>query len=242
MEKEIYGRIHSTESFGAVDGPGIRFVVFFQGCLLKCKYCHNPDTLEENAGIKISASELVSKILTYKSFIKKGGVTLSGGEPLLQLDFCLEILKQCKENNIHTAIDTSGYVEVFNVIEAVDLADMILLDIKDIDEQDCIDLTGKTNKNAFELLDYCETQNKPVWIRHVLVPNYTLKEDKLNRLARKLSEYDCIQKVELLPFHKMGEYKWKELDLEYELSETPLPTSQQIKMAVEIFKNKNIKI
>ncbi len=241
MDIKTTGRIHSTESFGAVDGPGIRFVVFFQGCPLKCKFCHNPDSLDEKGGTVVTAEELIKKILTYKNFIKKGGVTLSGGEPLMQIDFCVALLEGCKKNNIHTAIDTSGYAELFEVIEAIDLADLILLDIKEIDEADCIELTGKTNKNAFEMLDYCETQNKPVWIRHVLVPTMSMQDEKLHRLGEKLSHYECIQKVELLPFHKMGEYKWKELDLEYQLADILEPTSEQIKNATEILKKYNLK-
>jgi pyruvate formate lyase activating enzyme len=236
------GRIHSIESFGAVDGPGVRFVAFLQGCPLKCLFCHNPDSWETNGGREISAKELVDQILEYRNFIKDGGVTLSGGEPLMQPEFVKEVLTLCKQNGLHTAIDTSGGVELILSRQAIDAADMLLLDIKDVDSDDCEVLTGRPNKMAFDTLDYCEKTKKPVWIRHVLVPGYTLKQEKLERLAKFLSGYQCIEKVELLPFHKMGEFKWKEMNKKYELSDTPIPTEEQVKMAREIFIKQGLKL
>lgn len=234
---DIIGRIHSVESFGAVDGPGIRFVVFMQGCPLRCKYCHNPDTWNISEGKETTPKQLVSEIVSYRNFIKNGGVTFSGGEPLMQPDFIKQAVELCKKEGFHTAVDTSGGVPLKSCKHAIDEADMLLLDIKDLDEQGCIELTGKSNKNALEILDYCEQTNKTVWIRHVMVPEYTLFDDKLNKLAEKISHYKCVKLVELLPFHKMGEFKWEELKLDYKLENIPQPTKEEIENAKNIFKS-----
>ena len=204
---ETIGYIHSVESFGAVDGPGVRFVVFLQGCPLRCLFCHNPDTWNQGEGTKMTANELFDQIKQYKNFIKNGGVTLSGGEPLMQPEFILDVLNLCKAEGIHTAIDTSGGVPLITAKAAIEAADMLLLDIKDIDKEDCEKLTGQSNTNAMAILNHCDYIGKDVWIRHVLIPEYTMNYDKLDRLARVLSWYSCIKKIELMPFHKMGEYK-----------------------------------
>lgn len=230
-----YGYIHSYESFGAVDGPGIRFVVFLSGCPLQCLYCHNPDTWVQNTKNKITADELIAKVLPYKNFISSGGVTISGGEPLLQAEFCEEFILKCKKNNLHTAIDTSGAISLDISKKAIELADLILLDVKDIDEEDCIKLTGKSNKNTFATLEYCEQIKKPVWIRHVLLPQYTLKRDKLERLAEYLKGFSCIEKIELLPYHVMGKYKWEELCMPYALDGIEPPTNEEVAEAKAIF-------
>ena len=230
-----YGYIHSYESFGAVDGPGIRFVVFLSGCSLQCLYCHNPDTWVQNTKNKITADELLAKVLPYKNFISSGGVTISGGEPLLQDKFCEEFILKCKKNNLHTAIDTSGVIPLDISKKAIELADLILLDVKDIDEEDCIKLTGKSNKNTFATLKYCEQIKKPVWIRHVLLPKYTLKKDKLERLAKYLSGFSCIEKIELLPYHVMGKCKWEELRMPYALDGIEPPTNDEVAEAKAIF-------
>lgn len=232
------GYIHSYESFGAVDGPGIRFVVFLKGCLLRCLYCHNPDTWHKSEAKEFTVTtpeELVNKIMTYKNFIMNGGVTLSGGEPLLQAEFCHEVIKLCHDNNIHTAIDTSGAVELEKTAECIKAADLILLDIKEIDAEDCIKLTGKDNSGSMRTLEYCESINKPVWIRHVLVPEYTLKEDKLKRLADYLRKFSCIEKVELLPYHTMGKYKWEQLNEPYKLEGIEPPSKEDVEKAKSIF-------
>lgn len=231
------GFIHSCESFGAVDGPGIRYVVFFQGCPLRCRYCHNPDTWKLSDGRRVSAESLAFEIGQYRNFIRSGGVTLSGGEPLLQADFAAELLSLCKAAGFHTAIDTSGAVPLEKCRNAVDTADLILLDIKDIDADACHALTGQDNRNAFALLDYCEETHKPVWIRHVLVPHLTLCDEKLHRLGKRLSPYTCIEKVELNPFHKMGEFKWSALDIPYTLTDTPAPDPDAVIHAKEIIRS-----
>ena len=235
---EIRGRVHSVESFGALDGPGIRYVLFLQGCPLRCRYCHNPDTWDAQGGKWMTAGEAVEDIWRYRNFIRTGGVTLSGGEPLLQSGFAAQVLRLCREQGIHTAIDTSGSVSLELCREAVDQADLLLLDIKAMDSQLCKQLTGRDNASAINLLDYCEAQGKPVWIRHVLVPGLTLEEKPLRSLAGFLDQYTCIQRVELLPFHKMGEYKWEALHLPYTLKDTPPPTEQQVAWAKSFFQNK----
>ncbi len=235
-EEEIVGYLHSVESFGAVDGPGVRFVAFLQGCPLRCLFCHNADTWNRNEGKKVTPRELVEQILQYKNFIQKGGVTLSGGEPLMQPEFCREVARLCRKNGLHVAIDTSGAIPLSVCREAIDAADMLLLDIKDIDPEDCVKLTGQSNANALEILNYCDYTGKDVWIRHVLVPGYTLDTYKLLRLGRVLSWYSCIKKVELIPFHKMGEYKWDYADREYQLKNVNPPTEEQVEQAKEIMR------
>lgn len=230
------GIIHSTESFGAVDGPGLRFVVFLRGCPLRCLYCHNPDTWAGKGGISISAAALADKIMAYRSFIRGGGVTLSGGEPLMQPEFCKELCDILRRRGIHTAIDTSGcFFPEGHVAEAIDAADLILLDIKDIDSEGSMKISGAGNENALATLQYCEKTGKPVWTRHVLVPGYTLCEDKLVRLRDYLADFTCVKKTELLPYHTMGRYKWDELGLKYGLENVEAPTEAEIAAATAIF-------
>jgi pyruvate formate lyase activating enzyme len=233
--KKTIGYVHSVESFGAVDGPGVRFVVFMQGCPLRCLFCHNPDTWKINDGKQMTPEELFSQIKTYKNFIKKGGVTFSGGEPLLQADFVYEVIQLCKQEGIHTAIDTSGGIPLNVCKHAIEACDLVMLDIKDIDKEDCIRLTGQSNNDAMAVLNHCDYIGKDVWIRHVLVPQYTYNTEKLERLAKVLSWYSCIRKVELIPFHKMGEYKWEYVDTPYQLTDVPAATPEQVKTAKEIF-------
>ncbi len=222
------GRIHSIETCGTVDGPGLRYVVFFQGCPLRCSYCHNPDTWQVSAGTEYTVGEIVEDILRYRNFIANGGVTLSGGEPLLQADFAAGVLKECRKQGVHTAIDTSGAVPLRVCKDAVDMADLILLDIKSIDTDKAKELTGMGNENALELLDYLEETNKEVWIRHVVVPGITDNPEDIEKMAEYLSLFSVVSKVEMLPFHKMGEYKWKELCMDYKLVQTPEPSNQSI--------------
>lgn len=239
---QISGRIHSVETFGALDGPGIRYVVFMQGCLLRCAYCHNPDTWSCAGGKEISADELVNDIKRYKNFITSGGVTLSGGEPLLQPEFCREVLRLCKESGFHTAVDTCGAVGLSDCKDAVDTADMLLLDIKALDPELCRKITGQDNSNAIELLNYCEQTGKRVWIRHVMVPGLTLDRTLLEKLADFIKGYSCVERVELLPFHKMGSFKWENLGIDFTLKDTPIPTKKEIIMAKTIFQSRGIRV
>lgn len=229
------GYIHSIETFGAVDGPGVRYVVFLQGCGLKCLYCHNPDSWKMKEGEIKTDRELLDDILEYKSFIKRGGVTFSGGEPLLQPEFLLSMIRGCKKNGLHTAIDTAGVVDLAISKPIIEEADLIMLDVKAIDEDVFFDLTGGNLKKTIATLDFCEAIGKPVWIRHVLLPGYTLVKERMQKLAEFLKAYQCIEKIELLPFHKLGEYKWEELGREYRLYDVSVPTEQEVGEAKKIF-------
>ncbi len=233
---KIKGRIHSVETLGAVDGPGIRVVVFVQGCALRCLYCHNPDSWKLDGGVETTAEDVVNKIKDYSPFIKNGGVTISGGEPLLQPYFTAEILKLCKQLGFHTACDTAGSVDLKQALIVLEYSDMLLLDIKDLYPKDCVNLCGIGPEKSIAILEYCEKVNKKVWIRHVLVPGFTLKTDKLNNLAQFLKKFKCVEKVELLPFHKMGEYKWSSLNYNYLLNNVSEPSEFEIKKAIKIFK------
>lgn len=231
------GRIHSYESFGAVDGPGIRFVVFFQGCPLRCVFCHNPDTWDPSDGTEVTVDEVVDKVRDYKPFYRNGGgVTLSGGEPLLQHEFVLALIHALHAEGIHVAIDTSGGIPLSVCKDAVDAADMLLLDIKAYDRALCAEITGSDAvfEREKELLEYCESVGKPVWIRHVVVPGYTLDKEKLEALAEYLRGFKCVERIEPLPFHKMGEHKW-EPGL-YRLADTQPPTEADMEMVNAVLK------
>ena len=234
---EIKGRIHSFESFGTVDGPGIRFVIFMQGCILKCKYCHNRDTWNPKSGTEYSVDEIFEKIMRSKPYIdsSNGGVTVSGGEPLLQAPFITGLFKKLKENNIHTALDTSGALPVSdNIKELLKYTDLVLLDIKHIDNEKCINLTGSPNTNTLAFAQYLSQNNIPAWIRQVLVPGYTDDENDLKKLKEFIYYLKNIEKVEILPYHDLGKFKWKELGLKYELENIKPPTQEEITKVKEI--------
>lgn len=241
-EKDIYGYIHSVESFGASDGPGVRFIVFFQGCPLRCVYCHNPDTWKINDGKKVSASEVAAEISDYMSYIKSGGVTLSGGEPLFQPEFAYKLIKECKNLGLHTAIDTSGAVPLETAKPVIDECDMLLLDLKAASSELCKKITGFSNENMLAVLEYCERIKKRVWIRHVLVPKLTLDEKELLKAAEILSKFTCIEKIEFLPFHKLGEFKWEALNIPFTLKNTEPPNTEDIQKAKEIFRSRGLKV
>lgn len=213
------GRIHSFESLGAVDGPGVRFVVFMQGCSLRCKYCQNRDTWNLKGGTTYSSDEIVEKILRYKNYIMpNGGVTISGGEPLLQAKFLIELFTELKKYNIHTCIDTAGSVVLTDEIkELIDLTDLFLLDIKCINDEKAINLTGVSNKKELEFARYLSSINKPMWIRQVLVPGYTDDEQDLIKLREFISTLKSVEKVEILPYHDLGKFKWEQLGEIYPL-------------------------
>lgn len=238
----VIGNIHSIETFGTLDGPGIRYVAFLQGCALRCLYCHNPDTWACRGGTPTDAEDLLADILTYRSFIKTGGVTLSGGEPLLQMEFALDILERCAAHGIHTALDTAGTLPLNQSIKALNAASLILLDIKALDDELCQSLTGHGNSHSLRTLEYCESIKKPLWIRHVLLPGYTMAHDKLAALADYLSGFTCVERVELLPFHKMGEHKWKSLHVPYALWDTQPPEREALIEAKALFKERNLPV
>lgn len=236
------GRIHSFESMGAVDGPGLRFVVFLQGCVLRCKYCHNPDSWDMTKGQNMSVMTCVNEILKYKNyFSNNGGVTVSGGEPLCQIDFVIELFKELKKHNIHTCLDTSGVLfdKSNSVImkkfdELISLTDLVLLDIKHIDNAEHIELTGKPNENVLNFANYLSINNKPMWIRYVLVPNINTDEATLKRTKNFIGTLKTVEKVEVLPYHTMGIEKYRKLNIPYRLENTPPPTKEQIKLAESI--------
>ncbi|MTI48239.1 MAG: pyruvate formate lyase-activating protein [Firmicutes bacterium] len=240
----IKGRIHSIETCGTVDGPGIRVVVFTQGCPLRCQYCHNPDTWKLEDGKEVSVDELMADIKKYKSYMNfsGGGITASGGEPLLQSDFIKELFKRCKEEGIHTALDTSGFVSLNTAKKVLEYTDLVLLDIKSFNSKLYKDLTGVSNEPTIQLAKYLSEANIPIWIRYVLVPNLTDKTEDIRDLARFLSTLKSIEKVELLPFHKMGEYKWEELGYEYKLKDTETPSNKTIENVKKIFSDFKLKI
>jgi len=218
---EIKGRIHSIETFGALDGPGLRYVVFMQGCPLRCLYCHNPDSWDPAAGTEKEAGELAADILRYRNFIRSGGVTFSGGEPLIQSGFIHEVIQHLSGSGLNIAIDTSGCVPLELCRPVIDNCGLVMLDIKALSDELCQHMTGTTGKNTRALLEYCERIGRPVWIRHVLVPGLTLADWRLRRLIDYLKPFTCIRKFEPLGFHKLGEYKWEEMGLEYRLANTP---------------------
>lgn len=229
--KKYKARVHSIETFGAVDGPGVRFVLFLQGCLLRCLYCHNPDSWELGGGTEISLKNILKNILAYKKFYKKGGVTISGGEPMLQHEVLYYLLEALDIFGFHTAIDTNGFVDLQYSQKCIDKAKMLLLDIKEVDEEDCITLTGQSNKHSLLTLQYCEKIGRDVWIRYVCVPGYTLQAHKIATLGEMLQGYSCIKKVQLIPFHQLGSYKYEELKIPYKLDSTPVPSTQEMSEA-----------
>lgn len=210
------GFISSVENMGLVDGPGLRYVVFMQGCSLRCLYCHNPETWKLNMGDKITPQELIDDILKYKNYYLNGGVTFSGGEPLMQPEFLIECLKLCKENNLHTAIDTAG-VGINNIDEILKYTDLVILDIKAIDDTMYKKITGR-NKNKFdEFVSYLNKTNTKVWIRSVIVPGLNDNKDYILKLDNYLKNFANIEKVELLPYHLYGIDKYKKLNIKYPL-------------------------
>ena len=239
--ENMNGFIHSTESFGSVDGPGVRFVIFVAGCPMRCQFCHNPDTWNMQVGEQKSADDLLAQALRYKSYWQDGGgITVSGGEPLLQMDFMIELFQKAKEKGINTTIDTSGapftreepFFGKFN--ELMKYTDLLLVDIKHIDDEQHKLLTGHTNENILDMARYLAEIGKPVWIRHVLVPERSDKDEYLKELYEFIKTLNNVEKVEVLPYHTFGEYKWKELGYDYPLAGIEPPTKERIKNANEI--------
>lgn len=229
MAENIYGNIHSIETFGTVDGPGIRFVIFLQGCPMRCLYCHNPDTWNISDNKKMSVDDILQKYESVKEFHKNGGITVTGGEPLLQADFVSELFKRAKRLNIHTVLDTSGILFDGNNPDKFDellkYTDLILLDIKHINSEEHKKLTGFPNKNPLDFALYLSEKNIPVWIRHVVVKGITDNEKYLKELGIFLKRLKNIKALDVLPYHNMAISKYKKLGLEYKLKDT-LPTTK----------------
>lgn len=234
----VKGRIHSFESFGTLDGPGIRFVVFMQGCPLRCLYCHNRDTWNFGGGKEYTAEEIIEELKKYINYIRfsGGGITLTGGEPTLQSEFAAEIFKKCRALGIHTALDTSGYIDVDRARELLEYTDLILLDIKHAVEEKHRLITGVSNKKIREFARYASDKGIKIWVRYVLVPGYTDSDEDLAMAAELISELKSVEKVEVLPYHCMGAYKWEKLGEKYPLEGVPEPTADQVRHAKEILK------
>lgn len=249
MEKQlnsaIKGRIHSLESFGSVDGPGIRYVIFLQGCRMRCRFCHNPDTWEINSdeAMEMTADEILEKALRFRPYWKKeGGITVSGGEPLIQIDFLIELFRKAKEQDVSTCIDTAGepftreepYFSRFK--ELAELTDLFIVDIKDINPEDHMMLTGVKPDNIIDMLRYLDEIGKAVWIRHVLVPGdgYSDNDDKLRRLREFIDSLKSVKKVEILPYHTLGQHKWEALGMSYPLAGVNPPTKDRVENAERI--------
>lgn len=232
------GSIHSIESFGSVDGPGVRFVIFLQGCKMRCQFCHNPDTWSTSSMDMMSADELLGQALRYKAYWgDKGGITVSGGEPLLQMDFLLELFTKAKENGVHTVLDTSGnpfsrhepFFHKFNRL--MEVTDLLLLDIKEIDSKKHKILTGCSNENILDMAGYLAEIQKPVWIRHVLVPERNDYDEDLIRLDAFVKSLGNVQRFEVLPYHTLGIFKWQDMRIPYPLQGIEPPTKERVENA-----------
>ena len=222
------GRIHSLESFGTVDGPGVRFVVFLQGCPMRCAYCHNPDTWEVNAGTLTDPAEIIAQFEHNRSFYKNGGLTVTGGEPLLQIDFLIDLFTLAKEHDIHTCIDTSGitynpknasYLEKLEKL--MTLTDLVMLDIKHIDPVKHKELTAQPNEGILAFVQYLSDKDIPMWIRHVVVPGITDEEQYLYQLGQFIAPFRNLKVLDILPYHTMGSVKYERLGMEYKLRDVP---------------------
>ena len=232
------GYIHSFESFGTKDGPGIRFVLFMQGCPLRCLYCHNPDTWGvRNKKLMLSPEEAFEEIRKVKGFIRTGGVTVSGGEPMMQPNFVSDLFRLCKQEGIHTVVDTSGYILNDKVKQVLNLTDLVLLDVKHINPDKYKTLTSVPLQPTLRFIDYLSSIQKSIWVRYVLVPGYSDDADDLNAWAEHLSQYNSIiKRVDVLPFHQMGMNKWEELHKDYQLKDVPTPSRTLIQKTEETFR------
>lgn len=239
----IQGAVHSTETFGAVDGPGIRYVIFLKGCPMRCRYCHNPDTWDPSGAEQRDAKSLLDDAERYRAYWgKRGGITVSGGEPLTQPEFLIELFSEAKARNINTALDTSGQPFTreepqFHRFEALmALTDLVLLDIKHIDPEKHRALTGRSNASILDFARYLSDIGKPAWIRHVLVPGITDEDGDLKRLRAFLDTLNNVQRVEVLPYHAMGEPKWERLGIPYTLKGTVPPSQERIENAKRLLR------
>ncbi len=237
----VKGYVHSLESFGLVDGPGVRYVVFLQGCKMRCKFCHNPETWSAEGGEEYTAEELFKKAYRYKNYWKQnGGITVSGGEPLLQIDFVTEFFRLAKQKGINTVLDTAGqpfsenaqWLEKFKAL--MDYTDLVMLDLKEMDGNLHHDLTGFGNENVLKMAQWLSDNNKPMWIRHVLVPGVTDDESGLRDMKRFIDTLNGVERVEILPYHTLGMFKWEKLGIPYPLDGVRTPIEEEVKKAEEL--------
>ena len=240
----VKGYVHSIETCGTVDGPGLRYVIFLQGCPMRCLYCHNPDTWEPNKGDEMSVSEALEKFYHNTAFYKHGGVTVTGGEPMMQMDFLIEMFEQLHKDGVHTCIDTSGIMfqptnEVFmeKLNRLLEVTDLVMLDIKHINEEEHKKLTAHSNKRILEFAKYLDEKNVPVWIRHVIVPGITLYRDYLEQLGEFMGTLKNVKALDVLPYHSMGKVKYENLGMEYPLADTADATKEEAVAAKNIILN-----
>lgn len=247
-DKQVTGLVHSTESFGSVDGPGIRFVIFLQGCKLRCQYCHNPDTweMESNKATERTVEDVLTEALRYKHFWgKTGGITVSGGEAMLQIDFLIALFTEAKKLGIHTTLDTCGFAyrptpEYHAIVDRLlAVTDLVLLDLKEIDPNQHKVVTRQSNQNILKFARYLSDKAVPVWIRHVLVPGLTDIDEHLVELGEFVKTLNNVDKFEILPYHTMGEFKWRELGIPYPLEGVKPPTRDRIENAKALMKTES---
>lgn len=240
----VKGRVHSIETFGTVDGPGIRFILFMQGCPLRCKYCHNRDTWDTKGGKEYSTDEIITQVLKYSSYMKfsGGGITASGGESTLQPEFLTDLFAKAKKNQIHTCLDTSGFVDIDTIDPILDNTDLVLLDLKHMVDEKSKDLTGVGTEKVLKLAKHLDERNIPVWIRHVLVPGITDDVENLEKLGQFVSTLNNVERLELLPYHTLGVHKWENMGIDYELKDVENATDEDIQRAAKIINKFGVKV
>ncbi|MHA7966277.1 pyruvate formate-lyase-activating protein [Paenibacillus sp. CAU 1782] len=239
QDSEAKGRVHSLETFGTVDGPGIRFVLFLQGCALRCQFCHNPDTWDTSTGKVMTVESVIAEIEPYVNYFKMsgGGLTVTGGEPTLQAPFVAALFREVKKRfGLHTTLDSSGFCEpshadASGLLEATDL---VLLDLKQLNNERHTALTSQSNERILRFARHLSDKGKSIWIRHVLIPGVTDSYEDLHALGAFVGSLDGVEKVELLPYHRMGVYKWEELGLDYPLEGVLTPSDKEVERAREI--------
>ncbi|GGP54824.1 pyruvate formate lyase 1-activating protein [Shewanella saliphila] len=239
------GRIHSVESFGTVDGPGIRYIAFMQGCLMRCQYCHNRDTWDLDGGKLMSVDDIMSQVISYQPFLEGsgGGITASGGEAILQAQFVSELFKACKSQGIHTCLDTNGFVRKYEPVidELLDNTDLVLLDIKQMDDAKHIDLTKVSNQRTLQFAQYLAKKEVRTWIRYVVVAGFTEDVESAIALADFIKPMQNVEKVELLPYHALGEHKWQAFGEDYALANVQAPSSETMQQLQQVFLERGIK-
>ncbi|MCM2680860.1 pyruvate formate lyase 1-activating protein [Echinimonas agarilytica] len=242
----IKGRVHSVETCGTVDGPGIRYIVFMQGCLMRCKYCHNRDTWDVDAGQEMTVEEIMTELLSYRHFIEAsdGGITASGGEATLQAEFVTELFKACQKEGIHTCLDTNGFVRHHSdaIEHLLDVTDLVMLDLKQMDDAKHIDLTKVSNRHAKEFALRLAERNQKTWLRYVVVGGYTDDVASAEELADFILPMKNIERVELLPYHELGKHKWEAMGEPYELTEVHPPSKETMETICDVFKSRGLNV